>query len=116
MVEELGSKKPGPFDIKKVKKGWGYELWIVNKAEYCGKLLYFDIGKCCSWHYHKIKDEVFYLQAGKLLVKYSEQDDIEKAQAIVKFADLVGLPINKVAQLRSQLSKMKKSAASDKEV
>lgn len=36
--------------------------------------------------------------------------DIEKAQAIAKFADLVGLPISKVAQLRSQLVKMKQSA------
>ena len=36
--------------------------------------------------------------------------DIEKAQAIARFADEVGLPINKVAQLRSQLVKMKKAA------
>ena len=44
--------------------------------------------------------------------------DIEKAQAIAKFADLVGLPVNKVSQLRSQLNRMKRSArsGSDKEV
>ena len=36
--------------------------------------------------------------------------DIEKAQAIAKFADLVGLPVNKVSQLRSQLNRMKRSA------
>ena len=46
--------------IKFVKKGWGYELWIVNKPEYCGKLLFFNEGKKCSWHYHILKDEVFY--------------------------------------------------------
>ena len=57
-------------------KGWGYEKWIVNKKEYCGKLLFFNSGKKCSWHYHKIKDEVFYLQSGKILLKYSDQDDI----------------------------------------
>ena len=62
-----------------VKKGWGYELWIVNKKEYCGKLLYFEKGKRCSWHHHKIKDEVFYLQSGKMIVKYSTSDDIEDA-------------------------------------
>jgi len=38
--------------------------------------------------------------------------DIEKAQAIAKFADLVGLPLNKVSQLRSQLVKMKSAAKS----
>jgi len=66
--------------MKFVKKGWGHELWIVNKPEYCGKLLFFEKNKRCSWHFHKIKDEVFYLQSGKLLVKYSDDDDIEKAQ------------------------------------
>ena len=60
-------------------KGWGYEKWIVNKDEYCGKLLHIIKGMKCSWHYHKKKDETFYLQEGKLLVKYSQEDDIEKA-------------------------------------
>ena len=69
--------------IKYVNKGWGHERWIVNKPEYCGKLLFFDEGKQCSWHYHKIKDEVFYLQSGKLLVKFSDCDDINLAEEIV---------------------------------
>ena len=66
-----------------VKKGWGHELWIVNKSEYCGKLLFFDKGKRCSWHYHKIKDEVFYIQSGKLMIYYSDDDDITSAKQIV---------------------------------
>lgn len=68
--------------IKHVDKGWGYEKWIVNKSEYCGKLLFFNKGKRCSWHFHKLKDEVFYLQSGKMTVKYSDQDDIEKAEEL----------------------------------
>ena len=50
--------------IKYVPKGWGYEKWIVNNEMYCGKLLFIEKGKRCSWHYHKIKDETFYLQSG----------------------------------------------------
>ena len=69
--------------MKFVKKGWGYEKWIVNKEEYCGKLLFFNKGKCCSWHHHEIKDEVFYLQSGKMIVKFSEGDDIEEAEQIL---------------------------------
>ena len=42
--------------------------------------------------------------------------DIEKAQAIIRFADEVGLPINKVGQLRSQLVKMKKASRNQEEV
>jgi quercetin dioxygenase-like cupin family protein len=71
------------IDIKFVPKGWGFEKWIVNNEEYCGKLLYFVKGKRCSWHYHKLKDEVFYVQSGKILVKYSEQDSLELAEGVI---------------------------------
>ena len=64
--------------IKFVPKGWGFEKWIVNCDKYCGKLLYFVKGKKCSWHYHKIKDEVFYIQSGKILVRYSDEDIMYK--------------------------------------
>jgi len=57
-------------------KGWGHEKWIVNKEQYCGKLLFIKEGKRCSWHFHKLKDETFYLQSGHVLVKYSHDDDI----------------------------------------
>jgi len=69
--------------IKFVSKGWGYEKWIVNNEEYCGKLLFLAKGKKCSWHYHKLKDEVFYVQSGKIKVIFSDTDDIEKAQAVI---------------------------------
>ena len=71
------------IDIKHVPKGWGYEKWIINKPEYCGKLLYFEKGKQCSWHYHKVKDEVFYLQSGKLLVRHGDDEDINKAKETI---------------------------------
>ena len=64
-------------------KGWGYEKWIVNKPQYCGKLLFFNKDKKCSWHFHNIKDEVFYLQSGEMLVKYGDDDDIENAKEIL---------------------------------
>ena len=70
-------------EIKIVPKGWGYEKWIVNTDEYCVKLLHFIKGKKCSWHYHKLKDETFYLQEGKLLVKYSDNDNLNEATEII---------------------------------
>ena len=69
--------------IKFVKKGWGYEKWIVNKDLYCGKLLFFNSGKKCSWHYHVKKDEVFYLQSGKMIVRYSDLDELSEAEEIM---------------------------------
>lgn len=71
------------LEIKFVPKGWGFEKWIVNTEEYCGKLLYFIKGKKCSWHYHKLKDETFYLQSGKIVLKYSDNDDISLAKEII---------------------------------
>ena len=68
--------------IKFVPKGWGFEKWIVNCEEYCGKLLYFVKGKRCSWHYHVLKDEVFYIQSGKVLLKYADSDDINSAKEV----------------------------------
>ena len=69
--------------MKHVDKGWGWERWVVNCEEYCGKLLFFERGKRCSWHYHKLKDEVFYLQSGKMMVYYSEKDDLETADQLI---------------------------------
>lgn len=69
--------------IKFVPKGWGFEKWIVNSKEYCGKILYFVKDKKCSWHYHILKDETFYIQSGKILLKYSEEDEIDSAETII---------------------------------
>jgi len=83
MVERVsgrGDNSEIHLSMNYVKKGWGHEKWIVNKPEYCGKLLYFDAGKRCSWHYHVLKDEVFYLQSGKMMIYYSDGSDISKAK------------------------------------
>lgn len=60
--------------MKKVEKGWGYELWIHNDEKYCGKLLFFVKGKKCSLHYHKLKHETFYVQSGSLKCKFIDND------------------------------------------
>ncbi len=69
--------------MKHVDKGWGWERWIVNCEEYCGKLLFIEQDKKCSWHYHELKDEVFYVQSGLVIVKYSDGDDIEQAEQCI---------------------------------
>ena len=81
MTKEL--KQTTSLPMTHVDKGWGWERWIVNCEEYCGKLLFFEKDKQCSWHFHKLKDEVFYVQSGRLLVKYSDGDKLEDAEEIV---------------------------------
>jgi quercetin dioxygenase-like cupin family protein len=55
-------------EILRVPKVWGEEHWIVNR-EYCGKKLVLKRGFRCSMHFHKVKDEVFYVIAGKVLLE-----------------------------------------------
>ena len=69
--------------IKFVPKGWGHEKWIVNCPDYCGKILFLAKGKKCSWHYHLLKDEVFYVQSGAIEVIYSYGDRAESADKII---------------------------------
>jgi mannose-6-phosphate isomerase-like protein (cupin superfamily) len=69
--------------IKFVPKGWGYEKWIVNCELYCGKILHIVQGKKCSYHYHDLKDEVFYVQSGAVEVLYGWDDNIETADVVI---------------------------------
>jgi quercetin dioxygenase-like cupin family protein len=61
-----------------VEKEWGHEEWIVNKPAYCGKKLVFNKGFQCSMHQHKIKDETFYIQSGKIVLETDLQGFCEK--------------------------------------
>jgi quercetin dioxygenase-like cupin family protein len=47
-----------------VDKVWGEELWLVNRPEYCGKLLILDKDARSSYHCHKKKQETFFCIEG----------------------------------------------------
>src|SRR5690349_15491504 len=61
--------------VQIVSKGWGREVWIANGEQYCGKILEIRKGKRCSFHYHKLKTESFYLRSGRLKVRIKESSD-----------------------------------------
>ena len=60
-------------EIKFVPKGWGYERWIVNKEEYCGKELFIAKDRKLSLHYHKLKDETFWVLSGDVMLIYYDE-------------------------------------------
>jgi quercetin dioxygenase-like cupin family protein len=75
-------------------KGWGFEKWIVNSREYCGKILYFVKGRKCSWHYHKVKDETFYIQSGAIILYHAYDDNIEVAEKkVLRKGDKFHIPV-----------------------
>ena len=55
-------------NYKEVKKEWGKEICLVNR-DYCGKKLILNKGFRCSMHFHKNKDETFYILTGKVLME-----------------------------------------------
>ncbi len=61
-----------------VGKKWGHEVIVVNTPLYCGKLLHVAAGKSCSWHYHKSKDETFWVASGKVYVRWVDPEDLAR--------------------------------------
>ena len=67
-------------------------------------MLFFREGKKCSWHYHKLKDETFYIQSGRLLIRHSLEDEIELAQELIlEPGDAFHLPVGMRHQMEGLL-------------
>ena len=90
------------FDVtikqpKRVEKKWGYELWIHNDTDYCGKLLVFSkSGNKFSMHYHMIKDETWYVQKGAFQFDWIDTENGERCYTQIQEGDVIeikkGLP------------------------
>ena len=50
-----------------------------------------EANKSSSLHYHKLKDETFYIQEGKILVKVISNDGLEK-EFEMKKGDVLDIP------------------------
>lgn len=60
----------------KVDKGWGYELIFATNDKYCGKILFFEKkGAKFSMHFHKEKDETWFVNYGRFLLKWIDTRD-----------------------------------------
>jgi mannose-6-phosphate isomerase-like protein (cupin superfamily) len=66
-----------------IDKGWGYEEVLINTNKYCAKILHMNMNKKMSWHFHNIKDETFYVENGKVILLYSNNDNIKKANELI---------------------------------
>jgi len=58
-----------------VPKLWGSEtIWCTND-KYCGKMLNFNTGSAFSMHFHKEKDETWFVNSGRFEVKWIDTKD-----------------------------------------
>ena len=71
-----------------VKKGWGYELIWATNEKYCGKILCFEqVGAKFSMHFHKDKDETWFVNAGQFSLRYIDTKTAELKQVLLKEGD-----------------------------
>ena len=53
-------------DVERVEKPWGYEIVFARTDRYCGKVLVVRKGEQLSLQFHREKDEVMYVQEGRI--------------------------------------------------
>jgi len=53
-----------------VSKAWGHEEILAND-DFCFKRLIVKGGWQVSYHHHKIKDELFYLESGEINIEFN---------------------------------------------
>jgi len=59
-----------------VQKGWGYEMIWATNDKYCGKIMVFNReGAKFSMHFHKDKEETWFVNSGHFKVRYIDTKD-----------------------------------------
>lgn len=71
-----------------VEKGWGKEIIFANNDLYCGKLLSFKSGSKFSMHFHLKKDETWYLNQGRILLRWINTTDASRHEMILEVGDV----------------------------
>jgi FkbM family methyltransferase len=98
----MGHKyQPLPRKGDKYGKAWGYELWIINDDEYCGKLLVFKKDKSFSMHYHLIKKESWYVAQGEFEYSWIDTESTLKHTVTLCEGDVVDLERGQPHQLKA---------------
>lgn len=72
----------------KQEKGWGHEdIWATNDL-YCGKMMHFKTDKKFSMHFHKDKDETWFVISGRFLVRYITTQDAKIHEQVLEPGDV----------------------------
>lgn len=69
---------------KRIEKPWGSEVIFANNELYTGKLLSINKGCRTSLHYHKEKDETFYINSGKVVMEIGDTKIIPSCNEAIR--------------------------------
>jgi mannose-6-phosphate isomerase-like protein (cupin superfamily) len=68
----------------KVDKGWGCEIIWATNDKYCGKIMMFErAGAKMSMHFHKEKEETWFVNAGKFIVRWIDTNTATQHEKIL---------------------------------
>lgn len=71
-----------------IQKGWGHELIWATNEKYSGKLLVFErAGSKFSMHFHKEKDETWFVSQGSFLLKWIDTANAQLNEQTLKQGD-----------------------------
>ncbi len=68
----MNTLDPWAYETRKVEKPWGWELIWALSEEYCGKILFVRAGHSLSLQFHKVKDESWYVQDGRVELELAD--------------------------------------------
>jgi mannose-6-phosphate isomerase-like protein (cupin superfamily) len=57
------------FEPQRIDKPWGHELLWALADDYVGKVLFVRAGESLSLQFHRVKDESWFVQAGRAMVE-----------------------------------------------
>ena len=73
----------------KVDKGWGYEIIWATNDNYCAKILVFEKeGAKFSMHFHREKDETWFVNAGQFRLIYCDTNTATYIEKVLNEGDV----------------------------
>jgi mannose-6-phosphate isomerase-like protein (cupin superfamily) len=71
------------FEPRRVEKPWGHELIWAHTDVYVGKLLHVKAGHSLSLQFHRVKDEAWLIQSGRVRLELGEEGDAVLKEEVV---------------------------------
>ncbi len=99
--DEASAVSPGPGETPELaQKPWGYELIWAHTAGYAGKILYVETGRRLSLHFHRRKEETFYLLSGRLHLE-REAADGQMEHHVLAAGQVIHIPPGRKHRMRA---------------
>jgi mannose-6-phosphate isomerase len=79
----LGGLDAWAFEPRKVEKPWGHELIWAETEQYVGKVLFVKAGESLSLQFHRVKDESWLVQGGRVKLELGSAGDAVLREEVI---------------------------------